>query len=381
MGRFLDEEPIQVSNIPNQQSVAKRKGRFLDEAPLERKGRFVDDVSIPKKESIGRVNLTPNPLTMAGPTGLVLDTILNRPESLPAIGQAVGGRFGGGAGAVIGSTIGDAGQKSVEFLKTGKKPSATELGLNTLITSAIEGVTRGTGNLVFRRQLGQKELKALGAKLGQMKEAMRNNPQLKAASKPILDSLENAYNGLPDPLKKGKIPTTIRRWIEHLKKNPDVSAGDLIDMEQSLGEAAEFGVYKKGAFQPAIDIPNPRANAIAKAGRAQTSNVVDNLAESSGQKGFKETSKKVSKLLRNYADNDPTKTSGGFAARAITGLGAFGATQNPLVGLATYYGSKILQSPELRNAAFKVLDSTAGRAASDTGRIALSSFARKKIRD
>lgn len=379
MGRFLDDEPIQTASFPQDAPPIARKGRFIDNDP--------NDASVeqPKKQGMIQTllsrltNKETRPLGLTGGAGVLMSAFGKKEEDLfPIIGQAVGVRAGL-PGATAGAVVGEGAKQLLAPLR-GEKGSLKDVATTGAVTAAVEGVTRGTGKLLFRRQIANKQLQELGKKLGEMKDAMRTNPNLRAASKPILDSLENAYNSLPDPLRKGKVPTNIRRWIEHMKKNPDLSAKDLISMEKSLGDAAEFGVYKKGVFQPAIDIPNPEANAIAKAGRTQVSGVVDDLAEKSGQKGFKQTSQRISKLLKKLPANDPTKSGEGFGTRLVTSGVVGGVTQNPLIGAATYLGIKFLQSPETRNAAFKIVDSAPAKAIGNAARLSLSEYARRNVK-
>jgi len=319
----------------------------------------------------------PSPL-MSGvpePIRTALETVTRREETLPMIGQAVGGRFGL-KGAVAGTAIGEAGKQAVETLKGERKPSLGEFATNVGVTGAVEGLTRGGGKLFFRKQLANEAMQKLGKELGQMKRVMAQNPTLKATSDAIRNQMKTAYDALPDPLKKGKIASALEDWIEYMGKKPELSASDLIDMEKSLGDVAEFGVYKKGAFQPAVDIPNPKANAIARQGRTQVSDIVDDLAEKGGQAGFGKKSKEMSKMIQKFPEFDPSKQYGGFGQRLVTSSVAGMATGNPVIGALTYLFQRFAQSPEVRNALFKATKEPVAKVVGTGAKLSLSELAR-----
>ena len=337
---------------PNPQSIADRSSEFgsVTKTPtmLERVGKNLTQQST-------------RPLGLLGGVGVAMSAAgVPEEEAFPIIGQGVGGMASGFTGvgllgATGGATVGQ-GLRQLSKKSRGEKTDLSALPKEAALTGAIEGLTRGVGGAFFRRQIANKELSNLGKQLGKMKEAMANNPNLTAQSKPILDTLENAYSYLPDPLKSGKVSAKISKWIKHLKQNPNMHAKDLILMEEDLGQAATYGQFKKGVFQPATDIPNKAMNTIAKTGRTQTSGIVDDLAELGGQKGFKKTSMKISKLRDRYPDIDPTKSYGSFGGRVGTAIAATTLTGNPLAGVGAYAAEKVLQNPSLRNSLFSLFN-------------------------
>ena len=287
--------------------------------------------------------------TIGGPLG----GVIAQPEMLPAVGQAVGGIYGGLPGAVGGATIGEAGKQSIDFLQGKRKNlDPIEMAKTAGVTGLVEGVTRGAGKLFFRKQLSNELLGKLSKKLGGMKQEMINNPSIQTLSEPIKKTIEEAYSMLPEPVKRGGANNVINRWVSYLNDNPVLNANDLIAMETDLGQAATYGTMSKGVFQPA-EVPNPATNEVAKIGRTKVSDLVEKVSEESGQKGFKETSKKISQLLSKYTDFDPTKAYGSFSGRMGSAVGATALTGNPLVGVGTYAVEKFLQNPSVRNALFK----------------------------
>lgn len=303
----------------------------------------------------------------------------NRAGLLPMAGQAIGSGLGGGVGATAGAMIGQSANQAIKaipgqkFIQEGK-PSIGEVGKEGLITGLIEGVTRGTGKLIFRRQIANKQLSDLGMKLGEMKKALSANPNLGVASEEVYLPLKQSMEEVAVP--HGPQSTIMNKWLRFMEKNPKLSAKNLIEMEKDLGEVAKYGEFEKGAFV-APTIKKPALNSAAKDSRRQVSGIVDTMAEESGQKGFGDISRKISKLLENPDKTDVTKSSGHFLNRVIAGSAAGGITQNPLVGIATYLGLEGLQSPELRNAAFKVAQKPAAKAAGTATRLTLADLARK----
>src|SRR3990167_1052245 len=334
----IDEAASQLGRAQPQQSepdsMADRSAKYgsITRTPTNTE-RIVKNLTSPETK----------PLGITGPMGLVASALGHKEEDvLPMVGQAVGGGLGGFLGATGGSMLGRTASEAVAPLR-GKQIDPMNIAKEGLVTGAIEGLTRGSGKIFFRKQIADETLKGLGKQLGQMKDAMASNPELRAASQPILDTLETAYNSLPEPVRTGQASKTIRGWIKHLKANQEMSAKDLILMEEQLGNAADFGVYRKGVLQPAVEVSNPATNKIAKAGRSQVSDIVDQLAESGGQTGFGGISKKIAKMRARFPEIDPSKAYGSFGTRIVSSGLATAATGNPLVGGATYLGEKALQ--------------------------------------
>ena len=322
------------------------------------------------------------PLGLTGGLGVAMSAIgVPEEDILPAVGQGVGGLASGFTGAgTIGATSGAmVGQGLKQTMKNfrGQKPNYGEVGKEGLVTGAIEGATRGVGGFVFRRQIANEALQNLGKQLGQMKESMSKNPSLKAPVHDIYSNMRAAFDSLPEPVQQGSVANKIKHWLKFMSNKSELTAKDLILMETDLGKAAKFGEIEKGAFIPATEIPNPATNKIAKTGRNEVSNIVDNIAEEGGQKGFKDISSKIAKLLKDPDKTDVTKATGGVFQRLAAG-GAVGTmTQNPLAGLGTYLAMQTLQSPEVRNRAFKALRSPVGRAIGQGSKLSLSELTRR----
>jgi len=235
-------------------------------------------------------------LPSALPAGIstAVDTIANKPETLPAIGQSLGSRFGL-KGSVGGAMLGQAGKQASEFLQGGPKPDIGEVGREGLTTGAIEGVTRGLGAGIFRRQYANKSLQELGKKLGEMKKAFGENKAISVPAEQIYMKLKGAMDDVA--VASGPQSATIKRWLGFMEKNPNLTSKNLMELESDLGEVANYGVMKKGAFVQPSNIKKPVVNAIAKEGRKDVSNLVDDLAEQSGQKGFGKTSEELRKMI------------------------------------------------------------------------------------
>lgn len=338
-------------------------------------------------ERMGR-NLTQKetrPLGLTPISGALSALGIAEEDIFPAVGQVAGGYLGSKvplpASGTIGATTGAVGGQYVRQLVRkglrGKIFDTNELGMEALRTGTIEGLMRGSGNFVFRRQIGNDQLKSLAKQLGQMKDDMIANPNLQAASQPILDIIETAYNSAPEPVKRGTQANAIRRWINYMKQKPNLSARDVIAMEKDLGEVAEFATNKKGFVQPAV-VPNPAMNEIARSGRSEASKVVENLSSQAGQTGFGDISQKIHKLLTKYPDIDPTRTGTGFGTRLVAGGLMGSATQSPLVGIGTYAAMKASQSPALRNTLYSLTKKPAAKATGRTLKALMTESFRKK---
>lgn len=345
---------IEFDNEPSEQDIDEAASQFgpsQSENPLKSMfDKGMSNLSDPKTKPLSPINagdVATNPV-MNIPRLALSAAGVPEEDVLPAAGQMVGGSAGL-LGAVGGATAGQ-GLRQVGKGVRGENVDWSALPKEAAITGAVEGVTRGTGNLIFRRQLGQKALSELGTKLAGMKSAMSSNPSLGVASEEVYMPLKQAMEEIAVP--HGPQNTIINKWLRFMEKNPNLSAKNLIEMEKDLGEVAQFGEFKKGAFV-APTIKKPALNQAAKASRSQVSGIVDDLSEKAGQKGFKETSTKISKLLSKYHDIDVTKTGSGAGSRIAAGVGAGAATGNPIAGILTYLGLKTIQSPEARNLAFK----------------------------
>jgi len=369
---------------PQQQAQAELAKRELARREIARRQNVSQQQG---KTSLGQSikQSISSTLPSALPAGIstAVDTVINKPEVLPAAGQSLGGMATGFTGAgVLGATagamVGQAGKQAIEYLKGGYKPNIGEVGKEGLITGLVEGATRGLGRGIFRRQYTNKALQELGGKLGEMKKAFGANKTISVPSEAIYMKLKGAMDDVA--VASGPQSSMIKKWLSFMERNPNLTSKNLMELESDLGEVANYGVMKKGAFIQPSNIKKPVVNAIAKEGRTDVSNIVDDLAEQSGQKGFGKVSKKVSKILSNPESHDITKTSGGVISRLIAAIGAGGLTRNPFASVPVYYGLQAIQSPELRNLAFKGIESGGGKVASQGARTTLAELARKRVK-
>lgn len=366
--------------------------------PDRPKSVFTPDNAQIKEDSVkyGSITKTPTTLERIGtnltspktrPTGVLggAGTLLSaagipEEDALPMIGQGIGSFASGfpGAGfvgATGGATLGQGARQAFKSLR-GEKPDFGKMGEEALTTGAIEGATRGFGGVVFRRQVANEALGNLTKKLSQMKESLSANPELKAPIYELYSHINDAFEALPEPMKTGRVASRLKKWANHMSTRNSLTAKDLIMMEEDLGKAASYGEMSKGAFvQP--EIPNVATNKIAKSARNKVSGMVDELAETSGQKGFGKTSKKISKLLQDPDKTDITKTTGNVFGQLAAGGAVGGLTQNPIMGLATFTAMRAAQSPQARNLAFKALRSPIGTAVDAGTKLSLSELARR----
>lgn len=367
----------------------KPKSKFIPDNPTQdMKQRSEEFGSIKKTptvlEKIGSNLTSPKtrPLGLTGGLGVGLSAAgIPEEDILPAVGQGIGGMASGFTGsgflgATGGATVGQGARQVFKALR-GEKPDLSALPKEALTTGLIEGATRGAGNFVFRRQVANEALGNLSKKLNEMKDALSANPNLKAPTHELYAHITDAFDALPEPMKTGKVAQKLKSWTKYMSTRSGLSAKDLINMEADLGKAASYGEMSHGAFIPATEIPNAATNKIARGARTEVSDIVDKLAESNGQKGFAKTSKDISKLLKDPNKTDVTKATGGFGQRLVASGAVGAATHNPIAGAATYLGMQALQSPELRNAAFKALRSPIGSSVDTGTKLALAELARR----
>lgn len=338
-------------------------------------------------EKIG-TNLTSPETKSLGLTGglgvLLSGAGVPEEDILPAVGQGIGGMASGFTGAgLLGATGGAvAGQGIKQLIKKarGEEPDFGQMGKEALTTGAIEGATRGAGSFLFRRQIANETLGKLGKKLGEMKKSLSGNPSLKAKTFDIYSHMTNAFDSLPEPMKTGKVAQKLKTWMKYMSDKSGLTAKDLILMEEDLGKAASYGEYSKGAFIPATEIPNAATNKIARSSRTKVSDLVDNLAENSGQKGWKNISQQIAKLLKDPDKTDVTKATGNVFSRLATAGAVGGMTQNPLAGVGTYAAMRLAQSPEVRNTAFRGLRSPVGKVLDKGSKLTLAELARRNTK-
>lgn len=314
------------------------------------------------------------PLGIAGPMGLVASALGHREEDiLPMAGQAVGTPLGF-LGATGGAIAGEGLKQAVQPLR-GKTSDLKEVAKTGGITALIEGLTRGTGKFLFRRQLKNEAKNILGKKLAEMKSAMSKNPAEVVDSMDIYIPLKEEFDKVAVP--HGPQAAIIRKWLSFMEKNPKLTSRNLIEMEKDLGEVSRYGEFEKGALITPT-VKKPALNTIAKQSRKQVSDIVDVEAEKQRQKGFGKISKQLAKILQNPESYDVTRTSGNVLSRIAAAGVAGGYTRNPLVAGATYLGMEALQSPEARNMAFKAVRNPVARATGTATKLTLSEMARNR---
>ena len=357
-------ESMQKQQAPSDEDRAAKYGT-ITEAPTG------------AEKLIGRLtSKETRPLGITGGLGVGLSA-LGIPEEniLPAVGQAAGTPFGF-LGSTGGAVAGQAVKQLAQPLR-GKSGSIGEVGKEGLVTGLIEGLTRGTGKMFFRKQVAAKTLETVGKELGQMKDAMRSNPAIQINAPQLGANLEAAFANAPDPLKRGPQASVIKDWIKYLKGKKNLSADDVLSLEEHLGETARFGT-KKAGIHVSPTVKNPRMNKIAKGGRKEASDIVDTVAEQSGQVGFKKKSMEVHKLLEKFPELDPTKGYGSWSGRMGTAIGTTAVTGSPLAGALAYGAEKAIQSPGFRNAAFGAVTNPIVSGAGTATKLTLSELMRRK---
>ena len=320
------------------------------------------------------------PLGILG-LGGVVSSALGKPEEdlLPMIGQGAGGMATGFTGAGLlgatgGATLGQGARQLIKGVR-GQKIDLSSLPKEALMTGAIEGLTRGAGQIAFRRQLTNELLSKLGSKLGAMKKAFSANPNISIPSEEIYMPLKEATEQIAVP--HGPQSSIINKWLRFMEKNPTLSSKNLIEHENDLGQVAKYGEIEKGAFVLPSGVKKPEMNVIAKTSRKQVSDIVDKLAETSGQKGFGSVSKRISRILQKPESYNVTKATGGFGQRLVAAGTVGGLTQNPAAGAGTYFAMQALQSPEFRNLLFKGAKSIPGQVLTKGAKLTMSELARR----
>ena len=353
-----------------------------NQAPVQEKRGLIEtamgNLSNPKTKPlspIGLPELVMNPLQNA-PRAALSAAGIPEEDAYPMLGQAIGGRAGF-AGAVAGASTGQGLRQIAKSKIRGEDISlgqgAKAVGKEAVLTGTIEGLTRGAGKVFFRKQIANKAMQGLSKKLGEMKKVFGADTSVSIPSEEIYLPMKQAMEEVAVP--HGKQASILNRWLKFMDKNPKLNSKQLMEMESDLGQVADYGQYKRGAIvQP--DINKPELNKIAKGSRKQVSDLIDELTGNTGMK-FKETSRKLSKMLQKFPDFDPSKATGGFGSRIMTAGGVTMATGNPLLGIATYLAEKGIQSPEFRNAAFKAIEHPTSKTVGN----ALRLYATQKARD
>src|SRR3990167_2043400 len=133
-------------------------------------------------------------------------------DVLPAVGQAVGGKYG--LLATAGAATGELARQGIKTLRGDASgiERPLELGLGSIglpraipsvgreaaSTATIEGLFRGVPRVLFPKQFGGKAREAVGKKLGQTLEAVKQKaPFARVAKLPIIQEAETILKETP----------------------------------------------------------------------------------------------------------------------------------------------------------------------------------------
>jgi hypothetical protein len=340
---------------------------FLDEPKTSSKIEFVDDAT--KSPKPDQTNWTLETLlsgSIGGPSSLVSPT-KNMESTLPTAGQALGGFFGGYGGSVAGTAAGSALEQVIKSGLRGKEFNLGKMTSDTATTAIVEGLLRGTGKVLFRREIANQTMNSLGRKLGQMKTALseigQSNTSVGIPKQKLLDVLTSEMEKTNVPF--GKASVVLNRWKNFLIKSPskNVSPSALMELEDDMGNVAKFASQKMGGISLVPEVAKKSLNSSAKAVRSMVSGEVDNLAAQNGMTDFGKISKQISSLKEKFPNSElrsgkllPGVPATFFASGG--GLAAGLATQNPIVGLATGMMIEGLQSPAIRGGLYNAIYNT-----------------------
>jgi hypothetical protein len=253
--------------------------------------------------------------------------------SLPMIGQILGGSFGGYAGSIAGTGVGSALEQMVKNVR-GQGFDITKVGTDTASTALVDGVLRGAGKLLFRKEIAGELIQSLGRRIGEGKELLRElgdkfPKTLGVEKKPIIDFIETRLGQTFD--KSGQAGLTLKRWSKILTDYPSdkVPPRMLIELEDKLGSTAK---YVDSPFTPKV--PNKQLDSGVKELRKFVSNEVDNLSKKAAPMGaddtqeallrnFKKNSKDISRIKKQFPDKDLKAESviPGETKRAVSVMG------------------------------------------------------------
>lgn len=361
---------------------------FIDEPKTSSKIEFVDSVKS-QQTSKSSPNMTIETLlsgSIGGIPSLVSPTP-NMEQTLPMAGQALGGFFGGYAGSVGGTAAGSALEQIIKSGVRGKKFDLGKMTSDTASTAIVEGLLRGAGNVLFRREIAAEAMGALGRKLGAMKTTLaeigQNNPSASIPKEKVLNLIQSELDKTNVPF--GKASVVLNKWKNFLSKSSTktVSPSSLMELEDDMGSVAKFSTQQAGGISLVPDVQKKALNASAKKIRSVVSGEVDNLASKYGMSDFEKISKQISALKEKFPNSElksgrllPGVPATWFSSGS--GLLAGLTTHNPVIGLTAGMMIEGLQSPVIRNALFQGIAKTGlGRAAT----IGASELARQGASD
>lgn len=350
-----------------------------------------DDTEQPKKSPLGDAPIGERMLSAS--IGGIAPSVGGAKEaesSLPMIGQVLGGAFGGYAGGVAGTGVGSAMEQMVKSVR-GNDFDITKVGADTATTALVDGLLRGTGKILFRKEIAGEMIQALGRRVGEGKELMRQLGDkfntLHVEKKPILDFIEGKLSNTFD--KSGQAGITLRRWSKILSDYPSdkIPPRMLIELEDKLGSTAR---YVDSPFTPKV--PNKQLDIGVKELRKIVSKEVDGISKKATPMGaddvqegilknFGKNSKDLHKIKSKFPDKD-LKTESiipGETKRAVSvmSVGAVLAKTGSLPA-ATVAGITIeaLQNSAMRKALY---NSIIGTGIGDTLRIGASEAGRELV--
>lgn len=313
-------------------------------------------------------------------------------STLPMVGQVIGGTLGGYGGSVLGTGVGSSLEQMVKNVR-GKGFDITKVGTDVASTALVDGVLRGAGKLLFRKEIASELIQSLGRRIGEGKDLLRTlgdrfPKTLGVDKKPIVEFIEKRLGETFD--KSGQAGLTLKRWSKILSDYPNdkVPPRMLIELEDKLGSTAK---YVDSPFTPKV--PNKQLDVGVKELRRFVSGEVDGLAKKATPMGaddyqesllrnFKKNSTDISRIKKRFPDKALKSESviPGETKRAVSvmGGGAVGvATGSTPAAVLAGISIEALQNSAARQAmyntlvktgigdAFRVISSEVGREVSD----------------
>jgi hypothetical protein len=237
----------------------------------------------------------------------------------------------------------------------------------------VDGILRGSGKLLFRKEIAGEMIQALGRRVGEGKELMRQFGDkyklLHVEKKPIMEFIEKKLGETFD--KSGQAGITLRRWSKILSDYPSdkIPPRMLIELEDKLGSTAK---YVNSPFTPKV--PNKQLDSGIKELRRMVSKEVDGVAkkttpfssdemQESVLRNFKKNSTDLHKIKTKFPDKDLKSESiiPGETKRAVSVMGgaaAGAAAQSTPVGIISGITIEALQNSAARQALYNSLVKT-----------------------
>jgi hypothetical protein len=258
-----------------------------------------------------------------------------------------------------------------------------KVGAASLLGGSLEGASSALFKGTFGKNIAHKQMQTLGKELGDMKEAIKKDPNAVVDATSLLQRLQTIYDNVADPLKPKLVG--LKNWINDLlatgtskilgpngqpiKTTPIVGADFVRQMEENLGSLARYTSQKGGIFQFLKKPIEPTVNKALQYGRTIASETYDDAALKAGFPEFAPKSKQVSSILKKYPDMDPSKGGGSqdLLDPVAVAIATAQATKNPFLSLIAYGAKKATQVPQARQSVFDALTSKTGQAVTETG--------------